>query len=51
MSLGEGIGVGFRGLVGVGFPVENEGKRGRVGRVGTGRPLASYPLVSLPDQK
>ena len=27
MSLGEGFGVGFRGVVGGGSPVENEGKR------------------------
>ena len=60
MSLGEGFGVGFRWVVGGGFPVENRGKGERVGGgAGTGKdtgkslpklcrnyPSAIYPLVS-----
>ena len=41
MSLGERFGVGFRGVVGGGFPVENQGKREGGGEggggVGTGK--------------
>ena len=37
MSLGEGFGVGFRRVVGGGFPVENEGKGEGGGEVGVGR--------------
>ena len=36
MSLGEGLGVGFRWVVGGGFPVENKGKGKGVGRWGVG---------------
>ena len=35
MPLGEGFGVGFRGVVGAGFPVKNKG-RGRGGGEGRG---------------
>ena len=59
MSLGEGFGVGFRGVVEGDFPVENGKGAGRVaGGVGTSKgtgksmrklcrnyPLANYPLV------
>ena len=34
LSLKEGFGVGFRGVVGGGFPVEDEGKGEGVGSVG-----------------
>ena len=61
VSLGEGFRVGFRGVIGGSFPVENEGKGkgGGEGGVETGKgtarsmrklcrnyPLANYPLVS-----
>ena len=36
MSLGQGFGVRFRGVVGGGFPVENEEKGKGVRRVGSG---------------
>ena len=60
VSLGEGFGVGFRGVAGGGFPVEKngEGEGGGEGGVGIGKgtgksmgklcrnyPLAIYPLV------
>ena len=60
MSLGEGFGVGFRGVVGGGFPVENKGKGKGVGRVGggvgtgkgTGKSMRklcrNYPLANYP---
>ena len=60
--LGEGFGVGFRGVVGVGFPVENEGKGEGWGGVGGGvgwgqakepaspcaRVCQNYPLAIYP---
>ena len=58
VSPGEGFGVGFRGVVGGGFPVENEGKGERGGRVGLGqskepasqhaRVCQNYPLANYP---
>ena len=61
VSLGEGFGVGFRGVVGGGFPVENKGKGewgGGWGGVGWGpakepasqcaRVCQNYPLAIYP---
>ena len=60
MSLGEGFGVGFKGVVGGGFPVKNKGKGKGVGRMGggegtgegTGKSMhklcRNYPLANYP---
>ena len=51
VSLGEGFGVGFRGVVGDCFLVENEGKGewgGEGGAVGCARVCQSYSLAIYP---
>ena len=57
MSLGEGFGVGFRGVVGGGFPLENKGGGGEGGGWGGDRQrhwhvnaqaLSKLPFSDLP---